>query len=152
MSRYVIGVDPGKTTGVFILGMIGWTAWAYEYRDELGDELERFLAEWRGQVAGIWCEKFTIGPGTLRTGTEDAYWSIEATGVVKHLGRRYGVPVDNRQKPADAKKLFPDPVLKRFGWHSPGRGHANDAARQVGLGLASAKLLPEHMIDLLAPQ
>lgn len=120
----VMWLDPGKTTG-----------WA-KYSDERetfasgeADFLETgeilaYHAKMRGFRIG-W-ERFDITPATYRL--SQAGWPLEVIGMAKWVCRER----DNLL-PAlrSARNVAPEGMLKAAGWHKPGLGHANDAARHL---------------------
>jgi hypothetical protein len=89
------------------------------------------------------CERFTITAQTVRN--SQAPYSLEQIGVLKHLCRESGHSVDaiSFQAPVDAKRMFPNEVLRGLGiWHRGGAGHANDAIRHALLALVRQKWVP----------
>lgn len=137
----IVGVDPGKITGIAI----------YVSADEFEDpshghtivseevparEVGTFLRQWTAGIHSknmIWAvEKFIIMPGRPKTAQPDA---LLVTGIVQGLavGSRYV-----EQGPGPAKRMCNDQVLKRLGWYTPTKdGHANDAKRHIVLAMAT---------------
>lgn len=158
--RYVISIDPGKTTGVCLLEWSG----AQEDLPTLkmsAEVLEDGFAEWFDRamaiasslsqsyaLVSVVCEKFTITPQTGKN--SQAPYSLEQIGVLKHLCRvnEYGSENIVFQAPVDAKALFPNDALKKVGtWHKGGDGHANDAIRHALLRLAKTGWKPKVLLD-----
>ena len=128
----VLAVDPGKTSG--------WASWV---NDELqvGEspflEMGNLAMQWLHQNDGIIvAESFIINAATVRK--SQAPWSLEVIGVLRYVCVRRGLPLV-LQTPADAKRFTSDDVLKRLGWYTPGKGHANDTARHLVLYLARSR-------------
>jgi hypothetical protein len=140
MSRVPIWMfccDPGLVSGVALLNWspeVGITKYdSFEGTlGEVGEACERFMQDFDPTMAEIVVERFTITARTAELGSPD--WSLKVCGEIewliwKHWGRN-GAEEIHYQAPGDAKKLVPNPVLKRAGvWHVGGAGHANDALR-----------------------
>lgn len=134
--KYILAVDPGKTTGVALF------SWDTEGEPELLDSGEidfsqyaKFLREKFDSHSStedfhIVCERFTINAQTVRN--SQAPFSLEKIGVLKQILLDYGRDVEslNLQSPADAKAMFDNTKLKKLEyWHRGGEGHALDAIR-----------------------
>jgi hypothetical protein len=147
----VLSVDPGKASGVAVV------RWSRDPEDvptvvrsaevqpeEFADEVSPWLSE--GVSGGdllVVCERFTINAQTVRN--SQAPYSLEQIGVLKHLCREAGHPVDSIafQSPVDAKTMFPNDRLRALGtWHRGGAGHANDAIRHALLALVRVRWVP----------
>lgn len=135
-TKYILAVDPGKTTGVALF------SWDTEGEPELLDSGEidfsqyaKFLREKFDSHSNtddfhIVCERFTINAQTVRN--SQAPFSLEKIGVLKQILLDYGRDVEslNLQSPADAKAMFDNTKLKKLEyWHKGGEGHALDAIR-----------------------
>lgn len=135
-----IGVDPGKTVGLAVYdtddaeSMMGTQI----LFDDLGDWLNVSLANLKGRDVTVACERYTIR--SLKVAA-DAHWAIEIIGIVNYLCRCYSVPVI-MQMPSDAKNFATDLKLRKAKWYMPGKNHANDAMRHIGLAMASLKITP----------
>lgn len=156
MNFSVLAVDPGKTTGVAYL------TWSGEREDNpvrvysgevdpdgFASAINTFLNDWKTQGSfQVVCERFVINAQTVRN--SQAPFSLEQIGVLKHLCRESGYPVDGikMQAPVDAKNMFPNPALKALGtWHVGGEGHANDAIRHGLLHLVKMRWVPKDLLD-----
>lgn len=138
----IIAVDPGKKTG---WASYDTTANVFASQEAPGDEFIDRVVPWLGPshahdraAAGpvrIVVERFVITAGTMRTSRGDENWSIEQIGILRHHARWAGVAFE-LQSAGDAKKFSPDDRLRTIGWYTPGRGHANDAARHALLNVA----------------
>jgi hypothetical protein len=147
----VLGVDPGKASGVCVVSWSGDPGDApvlvssrevqpEEYADEVRHGLS--LRPDSGSFV-VACERFTITAQTVRN--SQAPYSLEQIGVLKHLCREAGHPVGGIvfQAPVDAKRMFPNDVLRGLGiWHRGGEGHANDAIRHALLSLVKSRWVP----------
>lgn len=146
-SFAVIGVDPGRMTGIFVFTHMyhdgGWytrpgaTMLVEPYQvpaDEVGGWVWRKI-DWledtdQGPGPGdihIAVEKYIITSRTAKlTQQHDA---LEVTGAVKAASAgSYSKPKVTQYAKANLK-FASDPVLRRIGWYNPKMRHANDAAR-----------------------
>lgn len=123
MSDMIIAFDPGVTTGV---------AWIENGEFHSAEFQEHELYEWVDERCDLFdhvqIEAFVINAGTIRKTV--VYDSLYLIGYLRYCSWRCGFPTD-MSKPADVMQSFPDSALKRVGWHTPGMGHANDAARHL---------------------
>lgn len=122
----VVAVDPGVTTGLAtVTGKDDSTFKSWQV-----DEAEMY--QWfdmHGQeIKHVQCEKFTITAATIRKTV--VYDSLYLIGYLRYAAYRNGFTLAFT-KPADVMAPFPDVALKRAGMHTPGLGHANDAARHL---------------------
>ena len=151
----VVGVDPGKASGIAVIEWdeqsdVPQVLYSLEtdpesYADEIETALKHMNQYERLFVA---CESFTINAQTVRN--SQAPWSLENIGILKHLCRRAGYPVDQIafQPPVNAKNMFPNEKLKKLGtWHRGGEGHANDAIRHALLRLVKAGWTPRTLLE-----
>ena len=126
----VLGIDPGEKSGLFLLEIdkgtiINFTANEFNFGDycDYLDLMENFVLAQEDFVVA--CEKFTITP---KTPANEAYWSIENTGIAKRFTRLVGASWYDA-KPSSTKPLITNDVLKCGKLYVPGKGHAMDAAR-----------------------
>lgn len=147
MRRLTLALDPGKTTG--------WASYDHDTRSFKSgqtdfDETCRLVLSPReafdtaddiivpeayfphGQL-DIVSETFIITVNTAKN--TQATWSLELIGVARMVSHLYGGQPLVLQPAAAAKRLMSDDLLKALEWHKPGKGHANDAARHLGLFL-----------------
>jgi hypothetical protein len=126
----VLGVDPGKTVGLAV-----YRAGQFHSHQMAAIDAVAWMSGWlsgneeRPIVVGI--ERFTRGSATGHhlSAQDDAERVI---ALVSDMCAAMDVSV-SLQSAADAKKTVPDRQLKAAGWYVTGRGHANDAARHMGL-------------------
>lgn len=104
---------------------------------EFLDRCEAYLSdcEFRGGLPlHFRIETFTITQATTKKGAEHS--AMHVIGTLQYFLHKYETWCEGNvsvsySKPSDVMKLFPDDVLKSLGLHTPGRGHANDAARHA---------------------
>jgi hypothetical protein len=132
LPRYVLGVDPGKRTGIAIVDMLYETCTGYEVAYEsVGDTLEELICGLRPYVT---VENFIINASTVRN--TQAPWSLKVIGIAEFLARKYTCPFKVIMQ-SSAKRFATNDQLKRLGWYVPGKGHLNDGERVALL----------HMVD-----
>lgn len=127
-SVRVIGVDPGKTTGLMLLHDTAVTQVAVAF-GEVEDVLRLWLASEVRTVVAI--ERFVITRNTARkTQQTDA---LKVSGVVENLVGHADHHEVVYQNMSDAKRLGNPAMLRALGWYIRGRNarHMNDAASQV---------------------
>jgi hypothetical protein len=130
LPRFVLGIDPGKTTGVALYDLLTDHLDGAELaEDEVGRWLEFMIAGVRPVVA---CEAFVITQHTARN--SQAPWSLEIIGVARHLAATHGCRFE-LQAASAAKAFATDARLKALGWWRPGKGHMADAQRHTLLFL-----------------
>lgn len=154
----ILGVDPGKASGICII------SWDPEFSEpepvlqfsaevsseDFAKEIKECLKYNKNEFEAFYvaCESFTINAQTAKN--SQAPWSLENIGVLKHLCREAGYPVEKIafQPPVNAKNMFPNPALKTLGtWHRGGEGHANDAIRHALLRLVKAGWKPVKLLS-----
>ena len=144
----IVTIDPGKMSGLTEYDL--WTGKFQAFEMNFEDTC-RFLMN-RGakyQSAMVLCsESFTIGPQTVKNTA--APWSLELIGVARAVSQIWCGRDLTLQSPAQAKRFSSDDRLKRMGFHTPGKGHANDAARHLLLLLVTRGLLPVETVRSLA--
>jgi hypothetical protein len=127
---YILVLDPGKTTG--------WATFDVAHQDfasgqEDYDGTCRLLFDTakQGTDLDIVSESLVITVKTAKN--TQATWSLELIGVARAVSRLWTQQELVLQTPAAAKRLCSDDLLKTLGWYKPGKAHANDAARHLGL-------------------
>ena len=141
MTRRILAIDPGKMTG-----MSCWTletgqqpvlVWSAEVDEDTYAEPIRYELTNYPNLE-IVCERFIINAETAKK--SQAPYSLELIGVLKQIVRDAGRAVESikMQSPADAKRMFPNPALKKLNyWHKGGAGHALDSMRHGLLYMAT---------------
>lgn len=137
----VIGVDPGKMTGIAVYSLGRFIFSDQLPASEVGHFLDGFLSETRRLYPKarivIGCERFNVGGSTVKmTQQSDA---TEVTGKMRDLASKHGCTFIV-QNAADAKKMGQPKILRKIGWWTKGKEHANDAAKHALLALSSASL------------
>ena len=122
---FIVAVDPGEMTG-----------WARSHEGSfasgeapLSQVLHTIHETIRqGFKVVIICEDFIITPETLKKTRQDS--ALNGRGALWFMAEEYGSEFI-LQTAASAKSFSTDDKLKRVGWHTPGKPHANDAARHL---------------------
>ena len=124
----IIGVDPGKETGVVLyrknklrekasLPAAEVTPWVLHRLDDYDPAYFRII---------IAVERYNIGPHTVKKTRQldalDLMSQLKLTACHRHVKFR-------TVNQADSKKLAGDRRLKDIGWFTIGHGHINDGAR-----------------------
>lgn len=146
---WVLGLDPGLTTGWALLRLPGdeeQLECGERPFDETCHSLEMVLAALRHQRVVVACERFNVGQQTAKNAP--APWSVEVTGVARFLCGKYGAELVIQQRNA-AKKFATNDRLRALEWYERGQPHARDAARQVLLYLSEGGFLSPTRRDKL---
>lgn len=143
MATFIIGVDPGRSTGVAVLREGARFAVFQGSPTAAVTSLSSLLAHLHRShdEVLIACERYQVGPTAgARTAQSVTH---EVIGTVRMLAEvnRYELII---QSPGDAKRLAPNPVLRRLGLYvtkhdvqRPDSHDANDAMRHALLALAT---------------
>lgn len=136
----IIGIDPGKMTGLFRLDddpsrpPTHLECSAYSAMNELEGQL---MAGSVDENFFVVCERYT--QQSLRLTPQ--YDALEVIGVVRWLCHRYGAELILQSR--SQKKLVTSFMLRDIGWWMSGtKGHTNDAARHVLIYLSTRD--PNH--------
>lgn len=139
----VVGIDPGKTTGMFMYspqGRIGpgWRglkpfyAWqqfgAVDAPRALNAEFTDLAERYGPSGVFIAVERFIINARTAKSSQQTD--ALEITGMVKGFAA-LRTPNPVRQYMKANLRFASDAGLRKAGWYSPEMGHATDAARQA---------------------
>lgn len=133
----IIGIDPGLTTGFAMYDTSTGLFEAKEYeRAVLYRRLDRLV--WLGSHnessrPTIVIESFTINAKTAKKSQQPD--ALRVIGAVDYLRQTGGILI--QFSPTTRKAFATDAKLKKLGWFSGGRGHADDAARHVLAYLAT---------------
>ena len=148
-SYAVIGVDPGKMTGMFVFTHMLHDGGGYvpprtdiliePYQvpaEEVGTWLWELIDYLEGYDQGpypgdihIAVEKYIITQRTAKLSQQ--HDALEVTGAVKAVAAQsFSKPVVKQYLKANLK-FASDDMLRTMGWFSPKMRHANDAARQA---------------------
>jgi hypothetical protein len=143
-TTYVVGVDPGQSTGIFVLrdgarfaAYQGTATGALSALDAL---LAALRADPTRPTVVIAVERFVTTGETARHTRQGA--AQEVLGVVHRLAESFDCDVV-LQTPADAKRIAPNALLRELGLlvtrdevGQPDADDVNDAARHAVLCLA----------------
>jgi hypothetical protein len=142
MSDYgyvIFGVDPGKTTGIFVysdrprIGFLDEQIMRHEVHAEHMPVMMRNLVVRAGDYVRfsgvhIAVERFIINARTAKSSQQGD--ALEVTGMVRAFAKLHtSNPI--RQYIKANLKFANDAALRRAGWYSTKMGHATDAARQA---------------------
>lgn len=144
---YVLGVDPGTTTGLAVVrynlanhgkpeavwsDQLPWDEAAGKLEVSL-ENLRRILDAGGAKSVACACEKFTINAQTAQRGQSGAEDALGMIGVARRNCYLTGVEFIKPEQASAAKKLVNDAMLKRLKLYSPMMVHSNDAARHAVL-------------------
>lgn len=139
----VVGIDPGKTTGMFMYapqGRIGpgfgglkpFYAWQHFGAENaavvLNSEITDLASRYGPSNVHIAVERFIINARTAKSSQQTD--ALEITGMVKGFAA-LRTPNPVRQYMKGNLKFANDEALRHAGWYSSKLGHATDAARQA---------------------
>lgn len=140
-KRAVIGVDPGKTTGIFAWryfecspGFIGSKpVHGFDARHVPAAEVPRVMryllhVEYVDLAPAVAVERFVINARTAKLSQQPD--ALEVTGMVKGIASLTPM-AEVRQYLKSNLRYASDTALRKAGWYSKGMTHANDAARQA---------------------
>ena len=152
MTRRIVAVDPGKMTGMCCFEWDGkGTEPVLIWSKELTEEEVAYPIRWELEHhpdVEIVCERFTINAETAKK--TQAPFSLELIGVIRQCLQDAGRARDSLplQAPSDAKRVFPNPTLKKLGyWHKGGAGHAMDSIRHGLLYLMKSGWPPKGILS-----
>lgn len=138
--KYVLGVDPGKKTGIAMWeAMPGHLAYTAELDQiDFCSWADRFLSVPGGGKGSIIvaCESYTMGTAVR----SPAPWSLEVIGTLRYLCHKHEQHF-RLQTPVDAKNFASNDKLKLAGFYVVGQEHARDAARHLLLALVQLGLI-----------
>lgn len=142
----IIGVDPGKVTGVAHLVLRGWRFQSWELpRVDVIPHVRGLIQRTpptRRTVLVV--ERFVIGQRTVRSSRQPD--AMELCGALRELAAEYDTVDFAFQGAADAKRAGRREVLQRLGWWRRTRDmHASDAAAHVVLALL--RVDPARLLD-----
>lgn len=152
MTRYVLAIDPGKSTGMALFSMRNGEEpellWSGEEEFVGYVDKTRMIFMQYGADLEVVCEKFTINLQTAKN--SQAPYSLECIGALKLILLDRGRDPESLkfQLPANAMNMFTNPKLKTLGyWHRGGEGHALDAIRHGLLHLVSTGWKPVKLLQ-----
>lgn len=145
MTHYVLGVDPGFTTGLARLDL-RTRHWELVQVTPGAVLIVLSALAPTGEVAALAVERFVVGARAARSSTPKAgQITRELIGVLTEFGRAIGVPVHLRPA-AEVKPWATNARLAAAGvTTSDGWGHARDAARHCLFSAVHSGLLPDPL-------
>lgn len=136
-NRVVIGVDPGKMTGIYVYSSdpapkpaLATQAMQVpvQHMPYVLNGLFHLATACYGGHCHVAVERFIINARTAKSSQQGD--ALEVTGMVKAVAAIQCMP-EVRQYMKANLKFASDAALKRAGWYDPKQPHANDAARQA---------------------
>jgi len=147
MTNHVLAIDPGKMTGFAYVNRSDGTFLAGELAfDGTCDMLEGYASAFQEDLT-VFSESFIINAYTAKN--TQAPWSLELIGVARRTSRKYTGRDLALQSPSQAKGFSSDDRLKKMGWYTPGKGHANDASRHLLLACVSRGWVEDKVLKSL---
>lgn len=132
----IIGIDPGKMTGVAVYDTS--IPKKHPVTDEIpAAEVGKWLRtqvsfDYPGPDVRVMGEQFTMSSGGVLTPQPEA---LEVMGVVKDMKAFLGYHLE-WVLPSTSKRRAPNELLRKMGWWRPTKdGHGNDACRLIVEGL-----------------
>ena len=152
----VVGVDPGKTTGLCFVNPDLITAgtipiaWHKQFGlqtdayDELMHWCTEALEDYQPVIFAV--ERFHLTPMSWQR--SDSHYPIEAIGVVRLVAERFpNIVTMVQQEVSDAKAFATNDRLKALGMYARGLPHATDAARHAYLWMVrNGHLKPDESV------
>lgn len=142
-TTFVVGVDPGESTGLAVVRGDGFRVHVQQGSPSvvLDDFTTRFpFLTQRGYDVLVGCERYVVTAETARRSAQPV--PLQVVGVVAQLARLNGWPF-YLQSPSDVKTLVDNAFLRRAGlWATPrdverrDADDANDALRHALAALA----------------
>jgi hypothetical protein len=140
-SLWIIGVDPGKVTGLVLYhgckiiekaslsvdATPPWVARRLDAIEERDPNAKVFL--------GI--ERYNIGGNTVKMSRQPD--ALDVTGRLRNVARGRDNVAVRIFNASDAKALGSPKTLRRIGWWTPGHLHMSDAAAQALITLATVR-------------
>ncbi len=124
----ILGIDPGKMTGMCLLvkGEVRW------FEEVPFDDIHTVLKDTIPETDLVVVERYTISMRTVKMTRQ--YEALYTIGMTIYLTRIHKVEM-TLQSPADAKAAFDDDHLRELGMYDQVvGGHARDALRHALLG------------------
>jgi hypothetical protein len=140
MRNNILALDPGKKTGWALASFKTDGSVYFQSGEQTFLENASFVhttAASTGDELSVVSESFTITVNTAKN--TQATWSLELIGIYRYLSLAYCREDLTLQAPAAAKRFSSDDRLRAMGWYTPGKGHANDAARHLMLYMVTRK-------------
>jgi len=151
VTRYVLAIDPGKTTGMALFSIKNGEdpvlLWSGEEEFVAFVDKTRMIFMQYTDLELV-CEKFTINLQTAKN--SQAPYSLECIGALRVILLDRGRDPESLrfQIPANEMNMFANPKLKKLEfWHRGGAGHALDAIRHGLLYLVTTGWTPKKLLQ-----
>lgn len=137
----VIGVDPGGTTGISVVGVeadkpasiIETRQWPNDYNPATWQKLQSLAHHYRALYdlpVVLVIEQFDKRPGVIDPDYSAMYINKDIVEYIHEYPIVWQIPAAAKNLIKPARKGKAD-QLKRFGWYQVSHRHANDASRHV---------------------
>ncbi len=141
----VTWLDPGKTTGgaTYDCATGEFASWQHE-DDGYVEELDRLIVRYGTRLA-VGYEMYIVTAAGPRSGTPKY-----SQGVISNVRdmAQHGMFSLLKPVPSSARFLGGPVLLRRLGWHKPGKVHANDAAMHTLAYLLRTPPIPANIRKL----
>jgi Holliday junction resolvasome RuvABC endonuclease subunit len=145
---HILGVDPGETTGWSLVRAEGGRLELVRcgQQDWMSAAHTIMRAARHGRLSAVAAERFLVSAKTAQRGQAYTEAAIGMVGVCRFACSLNEVPLVLESASA-AKKTITDGALRALGLWTPGKRHANDAARQAALLCVKRRLVrPEALL------
>ncbi len=138
-----IWLDPGKTTGwAYLTENYSFHSGQLDFM-QLGSQLEMSCSI-HGSALWLGWEDFIITPRTAAMhGSE---FALEVIGMTRYIAQKYECTLLPPCSPS-GRELGSLQKLRRLGWYTPGKPHANDAAQHLLAYALRDHLLPDDLLS-----
>ncbi len=142
LPSMTIWLDPGKTTGyAYLTDSYNFHSGEADFMS-LGTQLELTFSV-HGSAAWVGWEDFLITPRTAAMhGSE---FALEVIGVARYLATKYECTILDPCPPS-GRELGSLQKLRRLGWYTPGKVHANDASSHLLAYCLREHILPDDLL------
>lgn len=144
MTKSVLCVDPGGTTGVSVFKYSENSEPQLSFYKQVEGGLEGFIKFYKESYEELRWDEIVCESFTLRTGVKFPDLSpVYIIGAIEAMVE--DDMVITYQNPS-SKPMCDDNVLKRIGMHKPGLGHVNDSTRHGIIYLRNKKHMPTMLM------
>lgn len=131
----LIGVDPGVTTGIAVMGLTEKTSelletYQWEEPDTVWRQIRDLAHTWqaKGFSVTLVVEQFDKRPGVISPDFTPKYVNRDIENNILDVPIVWQIPAQAKTLVPQGKKGQQD-ALKRFGWYQTAHRHANDGIR-----------------------
>ena len=140
-------LDPGKTTGAAFLDMeTGWFSAGQYDSDELSRHLFAMSTTY-GSRLRLGYEQYLAAGGPHKGTSKHSQGAI---GVIEDQVECHGITL-LKSVPSSSRIVASPAFLRRMDWYTPGKQHANDAARHLLAFLLRQHPVPAFVRERLFP-